>query len=326
MSEKYILVTGGAGYIGSHTCKALSKAGYTPVTFDNLSTGSLTAVKWGPLIQGDLLDINKLNKTFLAYKFEGVVHFAAKAYVGESVSNPLKYFEGNVSTTVNLLKSMQVANVNKLVFSSSCATYGETHVATIAEDQLQVPVNPYGYTKLVCERMIKYQADTHPFRYSILRYFNAAGADPQQEIGENHSPETHLIPLALRAAMERKIFKVFGNDYETPDGTAIRDYIHVSDLASSHVIALKKLFLGSDSFTCNIGTGTGYSVLEVMEGLKKLFPKFRFEYTVRRPGDPAKLVANVQKSIYTLDFKPVYSNLETILETALAWEKSKEIG
>jgi UDP-glucose-4-epimerase GalE len=322
--KKYILVTGGAGYIGSHICKALSNSGYTPVTFDNLSTGHSAAVKWGDFVEGDLLNQTDLMKIFSRYKFLGVIHLAAKAYVGESTKKPLEYYEGNLSTTVNLLKVMREFKVDKVIFSSTCATYGEPDSEYISEDSVQNPINPYGHTKLFCEQMIKSCSEAYPLSYGILRYFNAAGADPDNEIGESHFPETHLIPLALKAALQNETFKVFGCNFQTRDGSAIRDYMHVSDIASAHLAALDKVLNGGQSFTCNIGSGIGHSVLEVMKQLSTIFPKFEYCVESRRPGDAASLVANIQSMRKLLDFSLLHSDLETIITTALRWETSEK--
>jgi UDP-glucose-4-epimerase GalE len=321
MSEDFVLVTGGAGYIGSHTCKALAKFGYTPVTFDNLSTGNKSSVKWGPFIHGDLLESRKLEQTFDKYNFLGVMHFAAKAYVGESVKDPLKYFEGNINSTINLLNSMKKANITKFVFSSSCAIYGEPAVDSISENTPPVPINPYGFSKLACEQIIQFTSKAETLTYAILRYFNAAGADPEGDIGEIHDPETHLIPLALKAALNNAPFTVYGNDYPTPDGTAIRDYIHVSDLAIAHVKAFLRIAEGGDPFICNLGTGTGYSILQIMDEIKLIFSDFEFGFESRRAGDPAKLVANINLSKNILGLNLIYSDLSSILKNALEWEK-----
>jgi len=322
VNEKYILVTGGAGYIGSHICKALSLGGYVPVTYDNLSTGNLRSVKWGPFVQADLIDELELNETFNQYDFSGVIHCAAKAYVGESIHNPIKYFEGNVSTTINLLKSMQTAKVSKLVFSSSCATYGETQKDKITESIIQAPINPYGVSKHICEQLIQSFAQTGSLEFAILRYFNAAGADPDGEIGELHKPETHLIPLALNAAITNSTFYVYGGDFDTPDGSAIRDYIHVSDIANAHVRAMNRLIDQTNSFICNIGSGLGYSVIEVMEAIKELFPNFKYLVKERRSGDPAKLVADKRLANQFLEFSSPLSRIDIILKTALQWHLS----
>jgi UDP-arabinose 4-epimerase len=322
VTSRYVLVTGGAGYIGSHTCKALAEKGYVPVTYDNLSTGKLSSVKWGPFIQGDLLDENKINETLALYDFSGVIHFAAKAYVGESVSNPLKYFEGNISTTINLLKSIHASKISAIVFSSSCAVYGEPVIDKISESLDPNPINPYGYTKNVCEKLIESVSAVTPLNYALLRYFNAAGADMEGEIGETHDPETHIIPLALKAALTETLFTVFGGDFKTRDGSAVRDYIHVSDLAEAHVRALERILNGGDSFVCNLGTGEGISVLEVMKEIGLMFPNFKYSIGPKRLGDPAHLVADPSLSKEILDFAPKNSDLQKILQSALNWHLS----
>jgi UDP-arabinose 4-epimerase len=320
MTDQFVLVTGGAGYIGSHACKSLAKAGFVPVTFDNLSTGKLSSVKWGPFVNGDLLDTNQLKETFLTYDFVGAIHFAAKAYVEESVKNPLKYFEGNISTTINLIRALDAFDVSNLVFSSSCATYGMPNSDELSESDVQSPINPYGFSKFACERLIEYSAQIYALKYANLRYFNAAGADPEGDLGESHEPETHLIPLALQAAITNTQFKVFGGDYPTKDGSAIRDFIHVSDLATAHVRALQKLINNGQSFTCNLGSGVGYSVFEVMKEIRLLFPSFDYTVEERRIGDPPKLVADNSLSRKILDLKLDHSSLQNILKTSLKWQ------
>jgi UDP-arabinose 4-epimerase len=326
MSNRYVLVTGGAGYIGSHTCRALANRGYTPVTFDNLSTGNLSAVKWGPFIEGDLLNLVEIKKAFAQYRFEGVIHFAAKAYVGESVKDPIKYFQGNVSTTINLLQAIQESEITAIVFSSSCATYGEPKVDRISESSPQVPINPYGITKHICETIIKTAAQASALNFAILRYFNAAGANQEGEIGELHNPETHLIPLALQAALEDTEFNVFGGDFETIDGSAVRDYIHVDDLALAHVEALEKIESEATSITCNLGTGQGYSVLQIMNEIQQIFPGFKYSVKERRVGDPARLVADPTQAKKILNFSPSQSDLANIIKTALEWESAVKHG
>lgn len=322
MSNRYVLVTGGAGYIGSHTCRALANRGYTPVTFDNLSTGNLSAVKWGPFIEGDLLNPIDIKKVFGQYHFEGVIHFAAKAYVGESVKDPIKYFQGNVSTTINLLQAMQESETTAIVFSSSCATYGEPNLDRISESTPQLPINPYGITKHICEILIKTAAQASALNFATLRYFNAAGANQEGEIGELHNPETHLIPLALQAALTDTEFNVFGGDFETIDGSAVRDYIHVDDLALAHVQALERIQSEKKSITCNLGTGQGYSVLQVMSEIARIFPGFKYSIKERRVGDPARLIADPTEAKKILNFAPSQSDLENIIKTALEWETS----
>jgi UDP-arabinose 4-epimerase len=326
MNNRYVLVTGGAGYIGSHTCRALANGGYTPVTFDNLSTGNMSSIKWGPFVEGDLLDLSEINKAFAQYTFEGVIHFAAKAYVGESVREPIKYFQGNVTTTINLLQTMQKHETSKIVFSSSCATYGEPNLDRISESTPQIPINPYGITKHMCETLIKTTAQTSALNFAILRYFNAAGANQEGELGELHNPETHLIPLALQAALTDTEFNVFGGDFETIDGSAVRDYIHVDDLALAHVKAFEKIQSEATSLTCNLGTGQGYSVLQIMNEIQQIFPGFKYSVKERRVGDPARLVADPTQAKKILNFSPSQSDLENIIKTALEWESSIKHG
>src|SRR5215467_13696592 len=260
-----ILVTGGAGYIGSHTCKALAAAGYAPVVLDDLSTGHRWAVKWGPLITADIADRTQVSKTLEAFRIEAVIHFAAHAYVGESVEQPRKYFDNNVSRSLALLDALLDAGVDKLVFSSSCATYGIPRGLPIGEDHPQSPINPYGASKLFVENILNWYEQAYGLRYTNLRYFNAAGADPDGEIGEDHTPETHLIPLVIAAAQgSNPAVKIFGTDYDTPDGTAVRDYVHVCDLAAAHIKALDRLLAGGASASINLGTGCGHSIRDVI--------------------------------------------------------------
>jgi len=319
--EKAILVTGGAGYIGSHTTKALSQAGYLPITFDNLVYGHSWAVRWGPLIEADLADPTALQRVFRDYKVEGVIHFAAYAYVGESMAHPEKYFRNNVANTLNLLEAMQAAGVRNIVFSSTCATYGMPREVPIPEDHRQHPINPYGESKLFIERVLHWHHLAHGLRYAALRYFNAAGADPDGEIGEDHDPETHLIPLAIETALgKRNYLDIFGTDYPTPDGTAVRDYIHVTDLATAHVRALEKLLAGDAGFSVNLGTGQGYSVREVVETVRKIGgAEVITRESPRRPGDPPILVAAPTRAGQLLGWHPRYSDLSTIVKTAWDW-------
>jgi UDP-glucose-4-epimerase GalE len=322
MDKNYVLVTGGAGYIGSHTCKALAEAGYIPVSFDNLSTGYKELVKWGPLIEGDLVNFRDIERAFETHKFIGVIHLAAKAHVRESIIKPLEYYEGNIQTTTNLLKAMKKVNAQNLVFSSSCATYGEPQVDTISENTPQNPINPYGFSKLACEKLIQYSANSYPLNYAILRYFNAAGADVNVEIREMHNPETHLIPLAIKAAINNSVLSIFGNDYPTSDGTAVRDYVHVTDLADAHVSALNKVYNEATSLICNLGTGEGFSVLEIVKTLQIAFPELEYSIDSSRQGDPAKLVADASLVKSILNWKPQHSSIKNILDTAISWEKS----
>lgn len=316
-----ILVTGGAGYIGSHTCKALASAGYCPVVLDNLITGHRWAVKWGPFIEGDLKDRDLLAEVLREYQISTVIHFAAYAYVGESMKVPGKYFRNNVANTINLLDAMVDTGVDRLVFSSSCATYGIPHQLPISETHPQHPINPYGESKKFVEKALHWYGVAHGIRSYALRYFNAAGDDPDGEIGENHNPETHLIPLVIQTALgQRSGVCIFGTDYDTPDGSAVRDYIHVRDLAEAHVLAVKHLLAGSKSRQLNLGTGLGQSVKSIVAAVERIsgLPVNAVE-SPRRPGDPAVLVAAPGAASKILAWQPRYSDLETIVSTALAW-------
>jgi UDP-arabinose 4-epimerase len=318
---KNILVTGGAGYIGSHTAKALSRAGYRPVTYDSLVYGHRHAVKWGPFVEGDIADTAKLERVIKDEAIDAVVHFAAFAYVGESVAKPEIYFQNNVVGSLSLLDAMRHTGVKPIVFSSTCATYGMPDRMPITEDTLQRPINPYGETKLMIERALAWYGPAHDIRSVSLRYFNACGADPEGEIGEEHDPETHLIPLILDAALgKRAAIDVFGTDYPTPDGTAVRDYIHVQDLADAHVKALSYLFEGGQTTQVNLGTGTGSSVREVIDAVERVtgraVPK---REVARRAGDPPELVADPSKANSLLGWKPQMSDIDSIIRTAWDW-------
>ena len=318
--KKTVLVTGGAGFIGSHACKALAQAGYLPVTYDNLSTGHAEAVKWGPLQIGDVLDAGRLSEVLVDSKAQAVMHFAASAYVGESVTDPQKYYRNNVGGMIALLDAMVAADLKTLVFSSSCATYGEPAVSPINEDTPQHPINPYGRTKLICEDMIRDTSRAHGLRYAILRYFNAAGADPAGELIEHHEPETHLIPSVLLAALGRRAeIQIFGDQFATPDGTCIRDFIHVSDLADGHVLALERLLSGGDPLTLNLGTGHGSSVLDVIKACELCAGHAIPQRIVPgRAGDPPLLVADASRAQAELGFTPRRSDLPTIVADAYA--------
>lgn len=318
-----ILVTGGAGYIGSHTCKALARAGYTPITYDNLVYGHRWAVKWGPLEVGDLSDRRKLDAVIEKYNPEAVIHFAAYAYVGESIENPGKYYRNNIGGTLNILEAMKDHGISNIVFSSTCSTYGLPKTLPIPEDHSQNPINPYGSSKLMVERILKDFAYAHGIRYVSLRYFNAAGADPDAEIGEDHEPETHLIPLVLDVALgKRNNIKIFGTDYETPDGTCIRDYIHVTDLAEAHLLALDYHRNNEKSNVFNLGNGNGFSVREVIETAEKITKReIKSIDWPRRPGDPPVLVGSSEKAKKVLGWAPVYDNLESIIKTAWKWHR-----
>ena len=317
-----VLVTGGAGYIGSHACKALARAGLQPVVADNLVYGHDSAVKWGPLEEGDISDRPFLDALFDRYRPTAVMHFAAYAYVGESVTDPGKYYRNNVGGTLTLLEAMRDHQVRSLVFSSTCATYGLPSRVPIPEDEPQQPINPYGASKLMVERILADFDVAHGLKSIALRYFNAAGADPDGEIGERHDPETHLIPLALDAACGRGRLTVHGNDYPTPDGTCIRDYIHVSDLADAHVLALKRLAGGAGSDRFNLGTGNGASVLEVVKAVEQVTGhQVPFEVGPRRPGDPPVLVSEASRAAEELGWDHRRSDLDIIVRTACNWHR-----
>lgn len=324
MNSKNILVTGGAGYIGSHTCKVLAHWGYTPIAFDNLAYGHRWAVKWGPMVEGDILDHEALDKVMRQYKPDAVIHFAAYAYVGESVAEPLKYYRNNVDGSLYLLEAMLNHGIDQFIFSSTCATYGVPEHMPITENHPQQPVNPYGNSKLMIEQIIRDFDAAYNLRSIALRYFNAAGADADGEIGEDHNPETHLIPLVLDAATDRESdITVFGDDYDTPDGTCIRDYIHVTDLADAHILALRALENGSQSTAYNLGNGQGFSVQEVVETARKVTGKNITAITgSRRPGDPARLVGDATRITNELGWKPNYPDLHSIIETAWNWHQS----
>ncbi|GAB6058251.1 UDP-glucose 4-epimerase GalE [Desulfonatronum parangueonense] len=316
-----ILVTGGAGYIGSQTCKALAAAGYRPVTLDNMVYGHEWAVKWGELVRGDILDARALDAVFSRHAPVAVIHFAAYAYVGESVTDPEKYYRNNVGGSLSLLEAMRRHDCRYMVFSSTCATYGEPKEIPIPENHPQHPVNPYGWSKLMIEQMLKDFDAAYGMRHVALRYFNAAGADPDGMVGEEHDPETHLIPLAILAALgKRGALSVFGRDYPTPDGTAIRDYIHVADLAEAHVAALKFLFAENRSEAFNLGTGTGHTVQQVIETVQEVGGrKVPVSDAPRRAGDPPALVAVADKARNILGWEPKISDLQGIIRTAWDW-------
>jgi UDP-glucose-4-epimerase GalE len=319
--NKTILVTGGAGYIGSHACKALAMAGYTPVAYDNLVHGHRAAVRWGPLVEADLADKTTLAETLARFEIAAVIHFAAFAYVGESMTNPQLYFHNNVVNTLALLDAMLAAKLRHIVFSSSCATYGTPERVPITEDTPQHPVNPYGESKLIVERALHWYGTAYGLRYAALRYFNAAGADPAGEIGEEHEPETHLIPLILATALgRRQQIDIYGTDYPTQDGSAVRDYVHVQDLAEAHVAALGHLRDGGASLALNLGTGIGHSVREVIAAAKRLTGRPIAEREMaRRPGDPAVLVADASRARERLGWSARMSDLDSIIASAWAW-------
>jgi UDP-glucose 4-epimerase len=323
-----ILVTGGAGYIGSHSVLTLQKAGYEVIILDSLVYGHQDLVETvlkAKLIVGSTCDRALLREVFANHQIEAVMHFAAYAYVGESVTEPAKYYENNVVGTLTLLEAMLEANVKTFVFSSTCATYGVPDAVPITEDQSQNPINPYGATKLMVERILKDFSHAYDFRSVCLRYFNAAGADPEGNLGEDHNPETHLIPLVLQTALgQRASVSVFGTDYDTPDGTCIRDYIHVLDIAQAHILALKYLLNNGATDVFNLGNASGFSVKEVIETARKITGKeIKAEFGDRRPGDPPSLVGSGAKAQKILGWQPAYSDLDAIISHAWQWHQKR---
>ncbi|GAB4144823.1 MAG: UDP-glucose 4-epimerase GalE [Cyanobacteria bacterium J069] len=319
-----ILVTGGAGYIGSHAVLSLQQAGYTVIVLDNLVYGHRELVEEvlkAELIVGEIGDRPFLDQLFASRAIDAVMHFAAYAYVGESVQDPAKYYRNNVVGTLTLLEAMQAAGVNKLVFSSTCATYGIPDVVPIPEDYPQNPINPYGATKLMIERVLKDFSAAYGLKSVIFRYFNAAGADPGGRLGEDHNPETHLIPLILQTALGlREAIQVFGTDYPTPDGTCIRDYIHVTDLAAAHVLGLEYLLKGGDSSIFNLGNGSGFSVNEVIEAARRITGRpILVKESDRRPGDPPALIGSADRARQILGWQPQYSSIDDIISHAWNW-------
>lgn len=323
-----ILVTGGAGYIGSHAVLELQRAGYGVVVLDNLVYGHRDIVEQvlkAELVVGDTSDRVLLDQLFATHDIAAVMHFAAYAYVGESVSDPAKYYHNNVVGTLTLLEAMLAASVNKFVFSSTCATYGVPTVVPIPEDHPQQPINPYGATKLIVERMLADFSNAYDFKSVCFRYFNAAGADPTGLLGEDHAPETHIIPLVLMTALgQQESVSILGTDYPTPDGTCIRDYIHVSDLAIAHVLGLEYLLQGGDSEIFNLGNGNGFSVRQVIETAKEVTgrPITAIERD-RRPGDPPALIGSGEKARRILNWQPRYADLKDILSHAWQWHQKR---
>ncbi|MFZ5650690.1 MAG: UDP-glucose 4-epimerase GalE [Bacillota bacterium] len=323
-----ILVCGGAGYIGSHVVRQLQKAGFEALVLDNLAKGHKEAIGDVPFVEADITCSGDLEKVFSDYRVDAVMHFAAHSLVGESVARPGMYYHNNVAGTLNLLTAMLQAGVKRIIFSSTAAVYGEPLEIPIPEDHPANPTNPYGATKLTVEGMLRWFDNAHGLKYISLRYFNAAGADPAGDMGEDHSPETHLIPLVLKAALGvLPEVRVFGTDYPTPDGTCVRDYIHVTDLAEAHILALKSLMEGSRSDIFNLGNGSGFSVLEVIRAAGAVTGgAVNTVYGERRPGDHAFLVASAEKAKRELGWNPVYNHLETIISTAWNWHKNHPAG
>jgi UDP-arabinose 4-epimerase len=318
-----ILVTGGAGYIGSHACKALAANGFQPVVYDSLVRGHRSLVKWGELVVGDLHDSAVLDDAFRRYRPEAVLHFAAFAYVGESVEHPEKYFHNNVVGSLNLLRVMREHTVRNIVFSSTCATYGAPRSLPITESLEQIPTSPYGVSKLMVEQILRAYSDAYGLRAMILRYFNACGADPAGETGELHDPEPHLIPRVLEAAAgDLETLEIFGTDYPTRDGTCVRDYIHVSDLADAHVAALRVLLAGGETKALNLGIGTGFTVREVIRAAERVTGRsVKVRESPRRPGDPPELVADSSLAASVLGLRPRFTGIDEMIQTAWNWHK-----
>ena len=317
-----ILVTGGAGFIGSHTCKALRASGFDPISYDSLERGNPEAVQWGALEIGALADGGRLREVLARYRPAAIVHFAALAYVGESNADPLLYYKNNVGGTAMLLDAMRDCGIGKIVFSSSCAVYGVPATVPIAEDARFAPVNPYGATKMFCEQILQDCAAAFALNFIALRYFNAAGADPGGDIGECHVPETHAIPLLLDAAAGGRGFTIFGDDYPTADGTCVRDYVHVSDLADAHVRALRALLDGADDMALNLGTGRGWSVRELVATVREVTAcEFPVQFGPRRAGDPPALIADPTRARAKLGWRPHYGELATQVSHAWAWRQ-----
>lgn len=322
-----VLVIGGAGYIGSNMTAMLARTSHTPIVFDNLSKGHRRAVGDAHFVQGDMADYDLLVETLKKYKIEAVMHFAALIEVAESVVQPLKYYHNNVCNTHNVLTAMETAGVEKFVFSSTAAVYGMPEEIPITENCPKVPINPYGQTKWASERMCHFQSQTGKLRYAALRYFNAAGAGRDGTLGENHSPESHLIPLIIQAAMgKRDSIAIYGTDYDTPDGTCVRDYIHIEDLCRAHLLALEKLNSETE-LLYNLGNGTGYSVRQVIDTVKQVSGKdFKVVESPRRPGDPATLTADAARAKKELGWKPRFGKLSDIVETAWKWHSQNPDG
>jgi UDP-arabinose 4-epimerase len=326
MTQQAVLVTGGAGYIGSHVCKSLAKKGFIPVTYDNLCSGNAEAVKWGPLEIGDIRDRARLAAVIAAHKPVAIMHFAALIAVGESVHNPAAFYDNNVFGSYCLLEEARKANILNMVFSSTAAVYGAPQQNAITESHPLNPVNPYGATKLAMENMIRDFSDAYGIKHAILRYFNAAGADIDAEAGTAYRNDTHIIPLLMRVASgSMPQIRIFGNDYATHDGTAMRDYIHVADLAEAHVLALKRIMDGNESLTLNLGTSKGHTVQEIIDAVRAVTRRpVQAQTEARREGDPGVLVADASEAQRLLGWSPVHSDIETIVHTAWNWRRKQD--
>ncbi len=321
----HILVCGGAGYIGSHMVKMLDQQGCKVTVLDNFSTGNRWAVKWGHLLEADLLDRDSLTSAFAQNDFTAVMHFSARSLVGESVAQPSLYYRNNVTGSINLLEAMQSAGVSRFVFSSTAATFGNPQADCIAESHPQQPINPYGHTKLMVEQLLRDFYSAYGLNSVSLRYFNAAGADPEAEIGEAHQPETHLIPNVLKGASGEKRLKIFGDDYPTADGTCVRDYIHIHDLCRAHLLALKYLDTHQGAFGFNLGNGQGFSIMEILQAAEKVTGKtIPYDLEPRRAGDPPVLIADSSLAREELDWCPEYTSIEDIIESAWNWERTRK--
>ena len=321
-----VLVCGGAGYIGAHMCEQLAQHGYEIVVFDNLAAGHRSHVQWGELVVGDLRDSHALEALFASRRFDAVMHFAGKIVVSESARDPSSYYEHNVIGTLNLVESMRRHGAPPMVFSSTAALYGEPRYTPIDEEHPCVPINPYGNTKLIAEAMLRDFRAAYGLRSASLRYFNAAGASPSGRIGESHDPETHLIPNVLKACKQGRAVDVYGNDYETPDGSCIRDYIHVVDLCQAHLAALEYLIGGGDNVIVNLGSERGHSVLEIIAAAERVCGrKIEHRVTKRRPGDPPVLVASARKALDLFGWRPTRSDLDTVIGSAWAWEQQRAV-
>jgi UDP-glucose-4-epimerase GalE len=322
-----VLVTGGAGYIGSHAAKALRASGYEPIVYDNLAAGHRAAVRYGPFVEGEIADVAAVRGALRRHRVYAVMHFAALLDVGESVREPLRYYRNNVGGALSVLEAMVAEGVEHFVFSSTCATYGEPVETPIAETHPQTPINAYGESKLAIERALPHVARSHGLTWTALRYFNAAGADPDGEVGEDHSPEIHLIPRAIAASTGAASLEVFGDDYPTPDGTCLRDYVHVADLADAHVRALEAMADTGRSGAYNLGTGRPHSVREVIDTVSRVTGRtVRWSLAPRRPGDPAVLYAAAHKAQAELHWKPRFPDLDAIVRTAWAWHQAHPHG